>query len=71
MRSSVKLVLRSQWLIQDFPDVGRGAERQPLNFDQKAIIWQDICPKLHQNERNWTEEPPLDPPSVIVDQLFM
>ena len=58
------------------PGGGCGAVRILLEC---ILVWQDIWPKLHQNERNWTEKesasleppPPLDPPSVIVDQLFM
>ena len=30
--------------------------RQPLNLDQKPIIWQDFCQKLQENDRNWTGE---------------
>ena len=42
------------WWIQDFPDKGK-VRRQSLRFEEKPIIWQDFCWKLHENERNWTE----------------
>ena len=47
-----------------FPDGGL----QPLDLRQKRLIWQDICRKLHEKERIWTEggcmslARPLDPP---------
>ena len=48
----------------------------PLGLEQKPIIWQDFCQKLHEgndyvvfdeSERNWTERgcvpsAPMDPP---------
>ena len=39
-----------QWWIQDFPDGGinsREGLRQP-------ITGQNICRKMHENEKNWT-----------------
>ena len=28
---------------------------QPLSLQQNAIILQDFCRKMHENERDWTE----------------
>ena len=39
-----------QWRILGFLDGGR----QPLNLGQKPFIWQDVCRKLHENNRNRT-----------------
>ena len=45
-----------QWRIQDFP-----GGCQPRNLEQRPIIWQDFCQKMHENESNWMRAP-LDPP---------
>ena len=45
-------MLYCQRRIHDFPDAGR----QPLNWGAKPLTWQDLCRKLHENERNWTEK---------------
>ena len=37
------------------PGFPRRRGRQPLSLVQKPIIWHDFCPKLHENERIWTE----------------
>ena len=40
-----------------YPVVDPGFPRQgcpPLGFQQKPIIWRDLCWKLRKNERNWT-----------------
>ena len=42
-----------QWGIQDLSD---GVGDQPLGLGQKPIIWHYLCRKLHEYERNWTEE---------------
>ena len=36
------------------PGFPRRGRRQPLNLGQKPFIWQNLYPKLHENERNWT-----------------
>ena len=39
---------------QDFPDGwGRVGVAPTPDFGAKHIIWQDLCPKLHKNQRNW------------------
>ena len=39
---------------QGFP---RRGGYQPLNLGQKPIVWQEICQKLHENEKkNWIEK---------------
>ena len=35
------------------------------SLDQKPIIWQDFCRKLHENERNWIRQ--CFPSPMIVD----
>ena len=32
-----------------------GEGHQPLTLGSNPIIWQDLCQKLHENKRNWTE----------------
>ena len=44
---------------------------QQFNLGQKPIIWQDVCRKLHENNRNWTGGAPkclLDPPMELIQQ---
>ena len=44
---------RSQWRVQDFPDMGSPTSE----FGPKRIIYRpDFDQQLHQNERNWTEK---------------
>ena len=45
----------NQWRIQGFPDGrGGGGDCEPLRLEQKPIILQDFCRKMHENKRNWT-----------------
>ena len=58
-----------QWLIQDFPE-GAPTQRALL------IIWHNLCRKLHENEKNWTEAggaslEPLDPPMVYTARIHL
>ena len=33
--------------------VASEVDSQPLRGVRQPIIWQNVCPKLHENERNW------------------
>ena len=45
-------VLRTnQWWIQDFPEGGAANPKQ----GHQPIIRQNVCQKMHENKRNWTE----------------
>ena len=47
---------RSSWTVADlgFPRWESG--HQLLGFWRKPIIWEGFSGKMHENERNWTEE---------------
>ena len=57
-----------QWWIQDFVD-GGGAPTP--NGGRQPFTWSTFFQKLHENERNWTEEgdvprTSLDPPMPVL-----
>ena len=52
-------ILATQWRIQDFQ------EAVPIpHFEAKTYYLSRFSSKLHENVRNWTVVPPLDPPML-------
>ena len=45
------------WIPESVTDPGflREWGHQPQRWERQLIIWQNICRKLHENERNWIE----------------
>ena len=52
--------LKSQWRIQDFAD----GECQPKGGSTNQLFWPDFVTKLHETEKNWTEEGGARIPSI-------